>query len=301
MKPEQSKRFRYSEKQSGQTNLFSGKQEIRQQEPGMQVDQLPFALMVRKLMKGLMRLLVAARYQLHRLFPNAHKLPWLKIAAAVVLAFVVFRRDLQFQLNLQSPFGQEIADDQETRASRLSTVGTWSTPISPERAPEKVVDPFADHPDDDEKDRRFKEYIRRFKDIAITEMEKYKIPASVKMAQGLIESNGGSSRLASNNNNHFGIKCFSKSCKKGHCSNFSDDHHKDFFRVYKSAWESWRAHSKMIVGGRYKELIKHGNDYKAWAKGLKEMGYATDDAYTEKLIRTIEKYHLYVLDQGTPR
>ena len=137
----------------------------------------------------------------------------------------------------------------------------------------------------------------RFYFDTVTEMKKFGIPASVKMAQGLLESNAGTSKLATKNNNHFGIKCFSKSCGKGHCSNFHDDHHKDFFRIYKSAWESWRSHSKMIVSGRYKALLKHGNDYKAWAQDLKELGYATDSRYTEKLVETIEKYQLYHLDQ----
>ncbi|MCB0619480.1 MAG: glucosaminidase domain-containing protein, partial [Saprospiraceae bacterium] len=74
-------------------------------------------------------------------------------------------------------------------------------------------------------------------------------------------------------------------------------HHKDFFRIYDSAWESWRAHSEMLATGRYKELLKNKNDYRAWAKGLKSLGYATDPNYERKLVETIEKYHLQVLDR----
>lgn len=141
-------------------------------------------------------------------------------------------------------------------------------------------------------------YIKRFAKVAQTEMEKYNIPASITLAQGLLESNVGESRLSTRNNNHFGIKCFSRSCGKGHCSNFTDDSHKDFFRKYDSAWESYRAHSKMLGGKRYRSLKKLGKkDYKGWAKGLKKAGYATDKRYAEKLINLIERLELYRFDE----
>lgn len=140
-------------------------------------------------------------------------------------------------------------------------------------------------------------YISRFAALAVAEMEQYGIPASISIAQGLVESNAGDSKLARNNNNHFGIKCFSRICKRGHCSNFTDDTHKDFFRKFKSPWESWRAHSLMLSQGRYQQLKQHGKDYKKWAYGLKSVGYATDPAYAEKLIGVIETYQLHKFDQ----
>lgn len=163
---------------------------------------------------------------------------------------------------------------------------------------DQSASPFAALPSDGESEKKAKAYIRRFSKVAVTEMHKYGIPASIKMAQGLLESAKGESPLSTDNNNHFGIKCFSKQCGKGHCSNYGDDHHKDFFRNYQSAWESWRAHSEMIVSGRYKHLLDNGKDYKAWAKGLKKLGYATDSRYPEKLIQTIEKYNLDILDNA---
>ena len=142
------------------------------------------------------------------------------------------------------------------------------------------------------------QYIKRFAKVAQAEMEKFNIPASITLAQGLLESNVGESRLATQNNNHFGMKCFSKSCKKGHCSNFTDDSHKDFFRMYKSAWDSYRAHSKMLGGKRYRKLKNLGTkDYKGWAKGLKTAGYATDKRYAEKLINLIEELELWRFDR----
>lgn len=140
-------------------------------------------------------------------------------------------------------------------------------------------------------------YIQRFSKIAITEMKKYGIPASISLAQGLVESRYGTSTLARRNNNHFGIKCFSKNCKRGHCSNFSDDHHKDFFRSFTNPWESWRAHSQMLASGRYTRLKKHGRDYRKWAHGLQQLGYATDRSYAQKLIGVIERYDLHRFDR----
>lgn len=141
------------------------------------------------------------------------------------------------------------------------------------------------------------DYIRRYNNIARVEMEKFGIPASISLAQGLVESRAGTSTLARKNNNHFGIKCFSRNCPGGHCSNHNDDHHKDFFRIFGNPWESWRAHSRMLASGRYAKLKKHGGDYRKWAYGLKSVGYATDGNYAEKLIGIIERYELYKYDR----
>lgn len=140
-------------------------------------------------------------------------------------------------------------------------------------------------------------YIQRFARVARIEMKRYGIPASISLAQGLIESRAGTSRLAKNANNHFGIKCFSKKCKAGHCMNASDDHHKDFFRKFGAAWDSWRAHSELLANGRYRRLKKYGRDYRKWAQGLEQLGYATDRTYAEKLVGVIEKYDLHRYDK----
>ncbi len=134
-----------------------------------------------------------------------------------------------------------------------------------------------------------KNYAERFAPLAIAEMHKFGIPASVTLAQGLLESNAGDSKLATSVNNHFGIKCFSKHCKRGHCANFTDDSHKDFFVKYSSAWGSFRAHSQFLKkSSRYRHLFQLGtDDYGNWARGLAEAGYATDKKYADKLIAII--------------
>lgn len=142
-----------------------------------------------------------------------------------------------------------------------------------------------------------KEYIRQYAKTAVTEMELYRIPASITLAQGLLESDAGGSLLAKEANNHFGVKCFSKTCKKGHCRNMSDDSHKDFFINYPSAWRSFRAHSKLLQKERYAHLLKLSlQNYRDWAYGLQAAGYATDKRYAEKLIQLIEHFDLQRFD-----
>jgi len=148
-----------------------------------------------------------------------------------------------------------------------------------------------------EKQNKVYGYVNKYASIAVEEMKKYGVPASITLAQGLLESDAGESRLALKNKNHFGIKCFSKKCKKGHCANFTDDSHKDFFRKYKSVWESYRAHSIFLQRKRYAHLKSLGNkNYRAWAIGLRKAGYATDPKYAEKLIKIIEVLELEQFD-----
>ena len=135
-------------------------------------------------------------------------------------------------------------------------------------------------------------YARKYASLARQLWVKYKIPVSITLAQGIIESRSGTSKLAVQNNNHFGIKCFAKNCRKGHCTNHTDDTHKDFFRKFKTVQECFAERGRFLSKGRYVKLKKYGNDYKKWAHGLKAAGYATDPTYDDTLIRTIQRYGL---------
>ena len=143
-----------------------------------------------------------------------------------------------------------------------------------------------------------RDYIARFAPVAVAEMNKFGIPASIILAQGLLESNAGASPLARRTQNHFGIKCFSKRCKRGHCINFADDSHKDFFVRYPNAWGSYRAHSLFLKNTpRYARLFQlPGSDYQNWARGLAKSGYASDKQYGEKLIAIIQNLKLHQYD-----
>lgn len=136
------------------------------------------------------------------------------------------------------------------------------------------------------------DFIRKAAPIARKVGHKYDVPPAIILAQALVESRAGQSKLAVNNNNLFGHKCFSKTCTKGHCTNYTDDTHKDFFVVYKSMEESFKAHAQKLSSGRYKHLQRYGTNYRKWATGLKSAGYATDKNYASKLIKTVEKYNL---------
>lgn len=141
------------------------------------------------------------------------------------------------------------------------------------------------------------EYIETYKDIAMREMRDHKIPASITLAQGIIESGAGNSALAREAKNHFGIKCHKE--WKGKTYTMDDDEKNECFRVYKNAEESFRDHSEFLTSRpRYAGLFKLDiMDYTAWANGLKAAGYATNPAYATMLINRIELNKLYLYDQ----
>ena len=252
---------------------------------------------------------------------------WLKLCFAALITLVLVHKDLNLQLNLsgaslssllENPIENDqtveiipvkqsntskSSKNQKTRSQKTSSHTYGSSLLANDYANMT----YHDSPSTNQKTSRSKKeklirqnnYVKRFAAVAKAEMKKFGIPASITLAQGLIESDAGFSRLAKSNNNHFGMKCFSRKCKKGHCSNFTDDSHKDFFRKYETAWESYRAHSRMLNQKRYRPLHKLGKyDYKAWAKGLKKAGYATDKRYAEKLIHIIEELRLYEYDRS---
>lgn len=249
----------------------------------------------------------------------------------VLIGLIILRKDISLQLNLKSPTqprrtlpttitdnGQAELTSQSVPLGEVKPIPTHKNvgvvkPKSKTKVPSNasqfsnlgfVLNPnYAKRNNVDPKIVAYKnqicmDYVKRFAPVAVTEMKKYGIPASITLAQGLLESNAGQSKLAINNKNHFGIKCFSSNCKKGHCSNHSDDSHKDFFRNYDSVWASFRAHSLFLQRNRYQHLLKlSSTDYKSWARGLSKAGYATDKKYANKLIKLIENLKLNQYDE----
>jgi len=140
------------------------------------------------------------------------------------------------------------------------------------------------------------QYVERYKDIAITEMERYGIPASIKLGQGILESSAGNSDLAMEANNHFGIKC--KKDWTGPSFYKDDDAKDECFRKYTSVLESYEDHSQFLKNSqRYASLfLLEPDDYKGWAHGLKKAGYATNPQYAQLLIKTIEENRLFQYD-----
>jgi hypothetical protein len=247
-------------------------------------------LLLRRLIALLLKPFIALWYSFEawlRRTLDWRRVPWLKLALLVFLAYFLSRENWQFNVSLHAPFGADGVSWTETSGDPLQQNVSLFT--GGETKEDGAV--FASV-----EDEQARGYIKRFAAVAVQEMHTYKVPASIKMAQALIESKAGNSRLATESNNHFGIKCRSK-CKGCTCRNYSDDDAYDMFRVFDSAWESWREHSLLLTSfDRYKKLQKFGKDYKKWAAGLKNSGYATDKNYDKKLIRIIEKYKLHKLD-----
>lgn len=247
---------------------------------------------------------------------------WFKIALVAAVGIILMQQNLNFNLS-SSDDGQSIQNQDVTSNSkvdksqnskndgsisifdftyylisevssnrddnRVNNFSNIGLIINPDFVKKHKIDPKIVA----EKQKIVDDYIKRHKGIAKAEEEKFGIPAAITLAQGLLESDAGGSRLARNNNNHFGIKCFSTTCTKGHCVNYTDDTHKDFFRNYESAWGSFRGHSLLLQKPRYASLYKlKKSDYKGWANGLRKAGYATDKRYGEKLITIIEILNL---------
>ncbi len=143
--------------------------------------------------------------------------------------------------------------------------------------------------------QRFQNYFDTYQELAIEQMVKYKIPASITLAQGVLESGAGNSELAQKSNNHFGIKCNGWTGRKAY---HDDDARNECFRAYDNVYESYRDHSIFLTTSqRYRRLFDlKTTDYKGWAKGLKACGYATSPTYATKLIDIIEVYQLYRFD-----
>ena len=140
------------------------------------------------------------------------------------------------------------------------------------------------------------DYIEKYSEIAVGKMKQHGIPASITLAQGILESGAGNSELARMSNNHFGIKCHEW---EGERVYHNDDIENDCFRKYTKPEDSYEDHSQFLKRPRYAVLYTLDvTDYKSWANGLKQCGYATDPNYADRLINLIETYELYAYDQS---
>lgn len=257
---------------------------------------------------------------------------WLNTAIIFLLLYVAFTKDIHFAVHLNDDFQieqpkvlasnkQKVPKNNLATASMLGAIegndhnGDGIVELLPAR-PMKAVKPVskgneanlfdnvsifvnpqkADPSVVKSKQERCWDYVTRFINIARTERKKFGIPVSITLAQGLLESDAGQSRLTVKANNHFGIKTFSK--RVPHVV-MKDDTPKDKFKIYSSAWESFRDHSHLLMRDHYKHLqYLSKTDYAGWAKGLEKAGYATDPQYAENLIRIIENLQLYKFDEA---
>lgn len=228
-----------------------------------------------RFVRGLQKWYIALKFQLFRLsggLLGRGRFPWLKLGMLVLALFFLFKKDLQFTINLgklkhSAAAHRELA--QGNGKMEEMGVGTALTSVKKSKSPDLATVGSLD-PEDVQK------YIDRFREVARMEMKKYLIPASIKLAQGIAESHAGTSREATEGNNHFG----------------------DAMQVmaYTTSWENWRAHS-VLLQRSYPELFEGSTSYEAWAKGLKKAGYSKDRNYDRKLIELIEAYDLARFDR----
>lgn len=238
---------------------------------------------------------------------------WGRIGLLAIIAYIFLCKDISIALeftndsdqavqNMAASAGHAFTDSPKAVHTSLQEDAPKKKSNKQRRSDDNAANTFSNMPFEGEMDsaqkkaekiKKMKAYVKLYAKYAQAEMAKHGIPASITLAQGLLESDAGESKLAVNNNNHFGIKCFSRTCKRGHCSNFTDDTHKDFFRKYKTPGESFKAHSTLLQGSRYKFLYHYpDDDFVSWAKGLKKAGYATDPNYATKLINLIRELDL---------
>lgn len=210
--------------------------------------------------------------QTHPAMPILRKfsLPLLKVTIALGLFFYVMQRDIQFSIEMKAPLGQ-IASSENT-TSKVEQMGfvqsvSFGGSINKPNEYSPKMDVIA-----------VEKYIERFAPIARAEMEKYGIPASVKMAQAILESRAGQSVSAKMDNNHFGQPMAGQ--------------------PFESAWLNWREHSLMI-NSQFVELSKYGLDHRSWARGLEKGGYSQSDNYANELLEIIDRFHLEQLDDST--
>lgn len=245
---------------------------------------------------------------------------WWRMVMIAIAVHILFNKDISFQVSMGNPsstiaqaalppvgknntsVAQTTALKTEQKADtpnkkkwkdrKANTFSNLTFVLSPDYGERHGVDPKVVK----EKIKNCTDYVAKYKEVAIAEREKYGIPAAITLAQGLLESNAGDSRLSVESNNHFGIKCRTK-CRGCTCRNYVDDDVYDMFRVFDSVWGSYREHSKLLQNKRYAWLKKYAiTDYKSWAHGLKKSGYATDKKYAPKLIKIIEELGLDKID-----
>lgn len=237
-----------------------------------QAPEINFTIILRYLLLGCYRVLIALKFHLLRFVGISRgktRLPWIKIGLALVAVYILAKKEVQFSVNMRAPLagilGDSAGESSESVSDQLGVVQGV-----------QFKEPFAASKVGIElNETTVKNYIERFSGVAAAEMEKFGIPASILMAQGILESQAGETEAAVARNHHFSLR-------------LPD-------RDYESAWENWREHSSMLKN-RFPDLFDNGTSYKKWAAALSKTGYAKERRYDQKLIRIIEKYQLYLLD-----
>ena len=227
-------------------------------------------------MHSVRRIITVLQFCFHRLTFGTfsqYKVSWFQLAVIAFAVFIFFKKDFHFQVRMKSPVADNTTVSAPSNAEHMSLAPSipWLNSATSSKQEASIPAPQLNV-------TQVEAYIKRFAKVAIMEQEKFGIPASIKMAQGLLESQAGKSSLAQQTNNHFG-KVFSS-------------------ESFGTVWESWRAHSQMITheNSKYRSLLRYGKDYKSWAAGLESLHYSDYANYGQTLIQLIEEYEMFRLD-----
>lgn len=238
-----------------------------------------------KLLVALRVPLISAKHQLMtsgKAFLNTRPFPWFRVGLVILFAYVFFKKDLQFNINMGDDAGI-LSEESTTSAPSKLMMGGFAKAAN---YADKKVNTV------DLNDADVAAYIKRFRKVAIVEMNKFGVPASIKMGQAIIASQAGKNSLAGQFNNHFALTCDGGI----NCEDFQAGNQAAMVKTYASAWESWRNHSQLLSSEPYAHLREYGKSYKKWAKGLEQAGYGNANNYSQQLIQVIERYDLHHLD-----
>ncbi len=255
--------------------VTSRQQGVRRDYDYIALQDITLSVILKHIWLGILKIWVVLKFYFHRYTAGAFKgirISWYKVALGAFLLFIVLKKDIQFSINMRAPGASTEAGQAEGEvrpvkldANKFSLGEFFRIGDKKEAAAPPLVDA-----------EQARAYIRRFSRVAQVEMQKFGIPASIKMAQGILESRAGQCAAAKTDNNHFPAQ-------------LADQR-------FNSAWESWRAHSQYLRA-EYDGLFNLGSSYKKWAKGLEKVGYNDSDNYSGQLIDLIEQYQLYLLDE----
>jgi len=237
------------------------------------LEQISLKLLFMKWFNNIRKLFIVFQFYFHKVTLGVFRgvsVPWFKLSILAFGVFLMVKKDLHFQINMKAPAYNDAKPVSYQNPEQFSVAPSFS-----------FVETATDNSSRTNglASKDVEQYIKRFGKIAIMEAQKFGVPASIKMAQALLEGGAGKSTAATQNNNHFGQP-------------LQDQR-------YESAWENWRAHSLLfsMEGQPYQQLLQHGKNYKKWAKGLQELQYSNRSDYAELLIQLVEKYELFRLDE----
>jgi len=228
--------------------------------------------------------LISAKHQFLTYIKNywrTRPFPWFRVALALLFVYVFFQKDMRFNINMGTP--PAILSQEENGASSKLTMGGFATNAS--YSAKKVGKVQLNEVD-------VEAYIKRFTKVALVEMNKFGVPASIKMGQAILASHAGKNSLALQYNNHFATTCNGGE----NCQDLRIGNQTAKINTYQSAWESWRSHSQLLSASTYAHLKAYNKNYKKWAQGLEDAGYGNATNYSQQLIQVIETYQLYKLD-----